>query len=324
MKESAFLNQLLSRFKINRNSEWIIFFWCILIASVYWFMKAMNKRYTSTVDMRVEYVNVPEDRTFTQALPEMLNLRVNAQGWDLFAYSLKRQVASYNLDIGNAGNTPYVVPMNNSDEIVGHLSSDVEILTVSPDTIPVMMESLEQKTVPVLLLTDSIFPKQYGLSEEISVEPDSVVVSGPKSVVQEVEHVATKKISLQNLTRSTTRQVELEKFQEANIKYSTDQVQVYLPVEKLTEGKVEVPIDIINLAPEDSVSLIPQRTTITFQTALSNYSNIYPGRFQVTVDAAAIDNSSRTQLKISVATKPPFTYNLRLKPEYVDYIRQTK
>lgn len=320
MRARPIIRRIRDSITINRKSEWVVFFWCVLIATLYWFLQALNERYSTSISLDVDYINVPEDQVFSHELPEELLLRVNAPGWELLGLMLDRQSTRLYLDVAELSTATYFIPMNQRNLISRELPEAMTILDIKPDTILLQMEPLMQKWVPITLVTDSIFAQQHGLAGPITIEPDSVLVSGPASVLEELEQVPTEPVDLEDITRPTLVEVALEGFESANLRYSEPVVRVQLPIEKLTEGQVEVPVEIQNLEEEQYISLIPQHVTVTFQTALSNFPNIYPNMFSAVVNGEAIDTTASEQLQVELANQPPFIQSVRISPEYVDYI----
>jgi len=81
-----------------------------------------------------------------------------------------------------------------------------------------------------------VLPGYKILKSEIRITPDSIVVLGPSRILLDKDFIYTKPIDLKEYTQTKTTEVGLESVSRA-IRSSKNKVQVYLPVEKLAQGK---------------------------------------------------------------------------------------
>jgi hypothetical protein len=101
---------------------------------------------------------------------------------------------------------------------------------------------------------------------------------------------------------------------------NVDQVTVLVPVEKFTEGAVEVPVHSINVRPGFTLRTFPDKVKVRYKVSLSRYNDVTPEMFDAVVDAKGLPDENTRQLKVRLETKPDFISAVTIEPEKTDYI----
>jgi hypothetical protein len=102
--------------------------------------------------------------------------------------------------------------------------------------------------------------------------------------------------------------------------YSTDKVDVYIPVEKFTEGVIEVPVQPTNLAKGFSLKTFPDKVKVRYMVSLSRYNKISPAMFKAVVDASGLEKEHPEKIVVQLIQKPEFIRMAELESERLDYI----
>jgi hypothetical protein len=87
--------------------------------------------------------------------------------------------------------------------------------------------------------------RQYDTTGTILIDPDSVTITGPAASISEVNSVKTEMLQLNNLKGSIRQKIGLVKSH--LVTTEVDEVTVLVPVEKFTEGSMEIPVHSINV-----------------------------------------------------------------------------
>lgn len=72
---------------IKRRRQVLILLFCVVIASVLWFLRALENRYDTEITHPVEYVNLPENYVLLQPLPRKLTLEVEGLGFSILRHN---------------------------------------------------------------------------------------------------------------------------------------------------------------------------------------------------------------------------------------------
>ena len=301
-------------------TEWKNFLWCFAAASVLWLFTALNEQYTSSVTVNAKYINYPKEKVFLKPLPDNFKIMITAKGWDLMSNYFRRKAESITIDLNEYKKADVLVVRTLQDKFALLMSQKITIGDVFPETISMILDEKASKKVPIHLLTDFTYKDRYGLGGDITFTPDSVTVTGPDSIVKNIDHVDTKSGTLKNLDHLSNYEINLKDPDPKNIAYSPDIVKVTVPVYQLSEKKISIAVQAINKPHADTFQLIPATVSIIYQVPVNKYSEIDPAQFQAIVDGSQIDTVNREPLKIQLITQPKYIYNPRLNPDFVDYV----
>ena len=116
------------------------------------------------------------------------------------------------------------------------LLSDVEIINIFPDSIRFFVERIIFKKLPVISGLELEYKPGYGLASDIIFKPDSVVVSGPVSLLKNMWQIKTSDISLSPLDSRTETEVSLPRLN--GFKYSTNLIEVTLDIQRIVDQAI--------------------------------------------------------------------------------------
>ncbi|MBS3770035.1 MAG: YbbR-like domain-containing protein [Bacteroidales bacterium] len=319
-------------FKASKYREELsVFLVFLIISTVLWFLNELEDDYVTGIRYPVQYDDFPEDKILVGDLPSALQLKVRGQGFQILEYKLARnlsplmlQVDSYDLKSqGRESSLKYYIPTGSiRSRITQQLSPNMEVLEIVPDTLFFEFTERTSKVVAVEGDIQYSFDKQMMLKSNVSIEPDSIKVSGPRSVLDTVNNVRTQYREFSDLTSTLETKVDLHKVHE-QVEYSTDQVNLRIPVEQFTEGSLKKDISVRNCPPSLVVRTFPSSVKITYLVGLSNYDEVIPELFKVYVDYEEV-RKGREQLKVVVENAPDYLRSYSYTPQEVDYIVERK
>ncbi len=308
-----------------------VFIIFLIISAIFWFLNELENSYVTRINYPVQYSQFPEDKVTVGELPSSLELKVRGQGFQLLEYKLLRnlnpltlQVSTYNLNPKSHPNSLlYHLPTSNIQPRVSQqLGSSIKILEIAPDTLFFEFTERTSKKVPVEANIKYSFGKQMMLKDNVSIDPDSVELSGPQSVLDTIRSIKTKYKEFSDLTSTIETTVILRKIHE-QVEYSTRGIKLQIPVEQYTEGSLKKEIVVRNRPDSVIVRTFPSAVNITYLVGLSNYEKVIPELFRVYVDYEDIRNNSE-HLKVVVDKAPEYLKSYSYTPQRVDYIIERK
>ena len=308
------------RSKGGFRTEWKIFAWCFIVAAVLWLFTALNEQYTSSITVAAKYINLPKDKVFIKPLPDEFKIMVTAKGWDLMSNYFRKKAESITVDLNDYRKTDVLITRRLQDRFALLMSQKITIGEVFPETISLLKDEKGSKKVPVHFIQDITCRDQFGFGGEITYTPDSVIVTGPASIVKTIDHVDTEDQLIKGLDKVSTYEVKLKEPEPKNLTYNPNKISAVIPVYQLTEKKISVPVEVINYSKKDTLKLIPEKVSVIYQAPVNKFNTIDSTQFQAIIDGSQIDTSAREPLKIQLITQPKYTYNIRLNPDFVDYI----
>ncbi len=317
--------------KITSNKKLVVYVFFVGIATIFWFLNALSKEYTTNVNYPVKYINLPKNKVLTNELPSRLTLKVSAFGFDLLRYKLSTAFLSNPFDVNEYTNNRLeneslkkynLLTSQIANRFEKELSSSIRLQGISPDTITFELSPILEKKVPVKLNISNSFEQQYMLGGEITLSEDSVVVKGPSSVLDSIFNVETELLVLSDLDKTVKKNVVLKEGK--GIEFSLRKIEVTVPVEQFTEAKKLVPIRANNLPDSLLIRLFPRDVKVSYFVGLKRYDNVSADHFDVVVDYNQTLSEGSNRLTISLMGKPTFVSNVRFYPQDATYLIEKK
>ena len=107
------------------------------------------------------------------------------------------------------------------------------------------------------------------------------------------------------------------------VKLSTDEIQIMGEVDKFTEGKISIPVVIINDPEGVKINPFPKEIQVIYQVALSNFNKINEDSFSVVYDYNQYKNDTLTRYLTPVITqKSDLIYSVKLIPSQIEFLIQ--
>jgi len=295
---------------------------CIGIAFLFWLFTKLSYVYRSSISIRVEYA-IAKDKVLTVPAPDHLEIDVEASGWDLLFlfFSSKK----YQIDVDLSDNMPKNVnSLTIKAKIIKQLPDNVNILEIRPDLIQFSPESIERKEVPIVLDNRLELSNQYTLKDSIILEPQTVIISGPTSIIREIKSWKTAPLLIPNLESNFKQKLGLKAHENKNVVFSPTKVTVIGKVEQVTEKSIE--IDIIRRGVADSVLLVllPKKVTISCIVGLSDFDLLSAEQFTAVADFSKINVYEQSEIRIELEEFPDYVKQINIQPKSVVYIIRSR
>lgn len=316
----------LKEVRLNRNI--ITYLICVVIASILWFLNALNKDYTSDISYPVKYTNFPEDKYPVIQLPSKIQLEVKAKGFALLGHRIRTSFLPITLNVssyrGHAkeknGMLEFTLNTNDiKDKISNQLSTDIKLNNITPEEIVFKLANSVSKMVPVIPVVNYTLKRQYILNK-ITVAPDSIRVSGPAPFIDTLQGIPTQAIVLKNLSKDTKETTGLSEMPDCH--FQDTKIEVYLQVEQFTEAKRTLPIVPLHVPDSLIIRLFPTNVAISYEIGLSKYDKVSNSDFVFAVDYPKTNDSPYLEIKMEKV--PAFIKNLSFSPQKVEYIIERK
>ena len=312
--------------RIDRNI--ITYLICVVIATILWFLNALNKDYTAVISYPVKYVNLPQGKHLVTDLPSTLSLEVRAKGFALLGHRISTSFLPITFNVNTYSNHllekdevfEYTLNTNEiKDKISNQLNTEIKLLDITPATIEFKFAQSVEKMIAVRPVVNYTLKRQYILNQ-ITATPDSILVSGPATIIDTLQYVSTKSIRLKDLGKSVSKEVELTPLRGCTVDDVT--IKLDLQVEQFTETKKTVKLRARNVPESLYLRLFPDNINITYDVGLSNYEKISNQDFEFYVDYNQTTSSSF--LDVKVGKTPAYIKNLVHSPQKVEYIIERK
>ena len=321
----SILSILSAKEKIISKKNALVFSFFLVLSVIFWFINALSKDYVTIINYPVRYSDLPTGKTLIGESPDFLSLRISAHGYTILRHKLSSKyipisfsVSSFSINRVSANDSVFYIQTRYAREhLSAQLSPDIQILEIKPDTLYFRFASLVTKMLPVVANISVEPDRQMIIKGLPTTDPDSVLASGPDYILDTLKSIYTRYRNIGVISQTTEKQIELDKPGQLTLNHNRTNVTV--GIERFTEKTVSVPLEVINLP--DSVKLItfPSVIEINCQVGLSNFPNVQPPLFRVSVDYN--ETSAGTgNLTVSLTKQPEFVRSVKFSPKKVEFL----
>ncbi|WP_223033257.1 CdaR family protein [Hanstruepera marina] len=308
--------------KSIRSKRINIFFMFLLLSFVILILTKLSKTYTNTIAFEVVEMNVPETDVIINDSTPILNISLKTKGFNFLKFYFNKP--KIGLDFSeNITKTNEMYVWNNHtafSNIIAQFDKDVEIVNLNPDTLWFKYDENDIKKVPIVLNADVNFKLGYDILNSFKLSPDSVKLVGPKSVLSEIHNIETDTLQLNQVFSNIESAVQLKlSVNNEEIEYTPKEVLVSANVEKFTEGKLKVPIQVVNVPDSIKIKYFPKTVTVSYYTSLTNFKSVKSENFIVECDFSEVDNN-QSYLLPKIVKKPEGVRNLKVNLKQIEFI----
>jgi YbbR domain-containing protein len=293
---------------------------CLLLAIAGWLFLALNNKYVYTAKTVLAYTNAPQKKAFHPLQSDTVDLQVEGTGWQLLFARLRVNPPSISISLEKLNNRNYILFSEQLYSVNNQLETRQKIISIRPDTLYFDFSKRTVKKVPVRLISNLQFTKQFGISDEIELNPDYVTVSGPQEELGKISEWRTDTLKLDNVHGFSVARVAMKQNVLKNVSIFPSSVEVKIPVDEFTEKTLDVPLKVINNTDYDAIRLFPKKVKITFMVALSSYQQVNEDFVEAVVDLNEWRLLRHDQLTVKLTRFPDYCKLVKIFPEKIDFI----
>jgi len=309
---------------IPRPKNWVLKLLSLLFALFLWYFVVGEDKVDMNVTIPVEIVNLPRNLVISNQFKKQLEVTVSGQR--SLIRGITSQHISRTIDLSKA--SPGTVVIQNHPDSIS-LPRGLSILRVQPPTLTLLLDRLIQIELPIKPMLSGKVHKDFKM-ESVTVDPPTLEISGPQSLLAQEENLKTSPIDINGLNQSTVKQVSLALKPEISDLIGEPVVAVRLNIVELKKEMefTDIPIDFDFSEGRQSeviYQLLPPVITVTAeipQTLIQKTANI-KGLFHAKVLPETLQTTV-SDLKVNVEG-PPQAKVISIKPETVTLkINQTR
>lgn len=296
------------------NNKTLLKILSVLIALGMWIMVVSGHEETKEMTVPVKLINVSNGKV---AIADYPNVSINIKGAARLMQSLANSDVLLDIDVAtfpNGQSIRRILPEDFKTPL------GLEVVDVKPAELRITLDNITAKDVRVL---PSIIGevKQGYMVESITLKPNTVSVTGAKSVLSKLENISTMPINLSERSENFVQNVVLKDYEGVTkIQPSSVEVRVKLRENMVEHEFTNVPVECMNLKSNlmvvntPSLSYVKARgrediidtflDTVTFVTDCSNING--PGNYTGSV-------AYRTNLIVDILNLEPQTINIEIK-----------
>jgi YbbR domain-containing protein len=264
---------------------------CLLLALTLWFAVSGEERTETSLNITLEFVNLPAKMVRTGEVPSDLQVRVIGPRSVINKLAQSRLTYSIDLSTYKGGSHAYYPAPNSFSFPRG-----VVVTRIQPNPIIFNLSPSITATLPIKPSLVGQLPEGYELTGTKS-RPERVSVSGPQDELEHLKFLFTHPIDLRNLTETTVVATYLD-FKNLHLTLNK-QVPILTELD-IRPKTITRSLAAVTVAPEPGPArLKPSQVTVTVKGPWPQVKNLKPAEVKATVDVKDLGRKSQ-RLEVSV------------------------
>jgi YbbR domain-containing protein len=186
------------------SKEWLLRFISLCLAILLWYFVGGEDAVDKTVTVPIEIINMPKDLIISNKFKKTIDVTV--RGPRTLIMEMGKREFGRQVDLSDAAPGTRVVTIENKSIPV---SRGVQVLRVQPSSLILSLDKLIQKKFAITpVMTGTVAPGYF--LKDLRIAPDIITITGPQTVLSQVESLKTTAINVSGLTKSAQQQIPLD------------------------------------------------------------------------------------------------------------------
>jgi hypothetical protein len=301
------------------------FFSFLIISSLIWLLITFSKEYTTVITYPITYTNLPQDKLLQETPVKEINIAIRATGFKILRTKINKKAIKLEASQLNRKSKSkfYFLIKNQKTKIEKQLITGLQLQEIVQDTIYLDLGLLTSKKIALKPDVAINYHIGYDILGALKFEPDSIVISGPESQINTINHLNLSPLILNDVKSDFEEEVSILKpKQQENLKFTITKAKIFGKVDKFTEGTLQVPFIIKNLPNNTNLTILTEKVQVVFVVALSNFSKVSEASFKIECDYKVSEVNNLRYLIPKVVMKPGFLKSLKITPIKIDFLIQ--
>ena len=267
------------------------------MALMIWIHVATNKTYNYELKLPVTEVVLKDGLTLAKEPPDSLEVAVSATGKQLLRRKWRDRGLRINANQYQAGRFNMSISALNTGLVQQAPEVSLDEV-ISPTVVRLEIDHVDSTEVPVEADIDAVADGGFAIGHQLTIEPDKVMLTGPRSNLGDIATVKTRHKVLESLRNSVTVRLPLVAPEGYGFSVYPDSVAVTIPVLPVKTRVFEnIPIGIIN-APNSVVRIRPDKVTVELTGPPEEVEALASNAVVATIDFHKFDAAGWTVVKV--------------------------
>ena len=306
-----------------KGRDGVILLMSLLVSFVIWLASNLSRSYSGNISVPVIAESNIYGHSRESSAPTTVIARCHTSGYSLLRNSYRRghkvsKVKIDNQDLHHLSGDRFFISGPSLNAYSDHFFGEgTTVDAFISDTLFFIFPSVNHKKVPVELVHNISFRPEYMSAAPIKVEPDSVVLYGEQSRIEDIEHVSTSPLDLYDIHETETGTLRLGKIK--GVEMSAEEVHYTITTSRYVELKTTVQIEVFNCPSGKMLSVYPSSAEVVLRCTFP-VSRDPSESFRLYVDYNEFASSINGRCIPRAVTLPPGVIDYNIIPEVFDCI----
>lgn len=323
-----FLRRVNVSFHRLRRGEVLTFLLFLAIAIFFWIVQTAREETVQDFIVDVYVTDQPQDMVFTTHVPKQLRVSLSDTNIRLLNDRINHRLESVSIDFeryADAVGNYRVSAAELQSLLAGQLPNTTRIVAVNPSLIDARFAQTEGRRFPVKVMAEYMPADNHRL-HAIRIEPDSVIINAPTSVLDTLRYVYAIDSTRHDLRDTLIQHLNLDL--PIGVKATPSQVRVTIPVVEYVEKVFpQIELQVTDVPRGRTMVVFPYAVQITCLVDFSSYRSITADMFKATVSynqLSSTDDQAQGFLPITVTYDGPAeaVTAIHAQPARAEYVIQ--
>lgn len=292
---------------------------CILAATTFWILNALNKdNYNTIVDYPIQWEFDRENFIPVKPLPTSIQIQISGNGWDLLRKYFNLNEPAFSIILAEPSSKKYILT-SELKRPLGEFITPTQLQGLLEDSIHFQIDQIVNKSLSLVLDTTGYsLAKNIEIDGEVSFNPKKITLKGPSSVLESFDGKFPVILNESKIDSRFSKKIplELDKKLEELIQITQTETEVNFEVIRFLEGNKRLKVKKINFP--RTVSLENEELTpmITYLVDERKVGELKDMEFEAILNYVNRNREDST-ITISLNPKPSYLKDLKIEPSQV-------
>jgi len=299
-----------------RQQKSIVFLLAWLVSLLLWFLTAINAPYSHTFSLRVVARPMLEDIELSGDSVRTLEIELYGRGLELIQQYQRLKKFELSAYPGQFDDSSLVNVQNMHPVFAAQVLPKLQLIRFHPDTFHFRYRKLYGRNIAIKPNLKLHFSPGYGQTAPLKFLPDSIRIFSYRPLRNPPNELHLEAAHHENLKATLRFANNLLPPSDTLLFVRKNQVLVEVPVHRITEGKLTLPIQLVPEIP--GIRLVPATIEVSFEAALHHFKNIGASDFKV--NCYWENRTASGHLAVIVSCSQPEVLRFKVFPKQIDYI----
>ena len=294
------------------------FLFFLLLSFTFWTSTKLSNTYIVEESFSIIWINIPNG-IIPSSENQQMNVSISASGIEILIYRLINKSINISLSQADFSREKGLVDLRGQEIFIQkQFFENTKLNILNPLFLEFKFSRLEEKVFTVVPQIEINLRAGYLIDSSLKVTPDSILVRGPKSILDTLNSIQSESIIADDLYENFRKKVSLRSIPE--IQLSESKVTVEVAVSRYTEKEFLLNVEVINLPLGTRVKLFPPKAKVRVTLPLSVLRTIKTSDFNLVVDYNNIFKDAEKKLDLIMIRRPSSVKKVILEPKKVNYL----